>query len=219
MSVGLEPGDTFLFTDAALSLAGVRYVLVDRSITAAMDRVSSFGYPVAAQDPIRVVFENPHPMPHAFIVHQWLKSDELPLNSGQPGTIVSTTDSKLITDFKRLGVMAGPNGGIGAGGPEKVEVVQYRHDFVQLRCDAQAAGALLLMDSWQPQWTATVDGKAVYIGRGDVAFRVIAVPAGKHEVIFRYRPLSQVAGEIASVAAALCILTLLAAWSLRTKRT
>ena len=211
--LSLDKNDAFLFSDASLSLAGVRYVVVDRSITRAVDRLSTLGYQIVNQDAIRLVFENPHPMPRAFVVHEWLKSDKLPLDLGRSvTTTVSTTDGRLVGELRHLGLMEGSQGGVQLSESDKVEVIQYRHDLVRVRFETRAAGVLILMDSWHPQWTATLDGKEVYVGKANVAFRGIAAPAGRHEITFRYRPRYLFAGEIASSIAFLGGAALLMIW-------
>lgn len=47
---------------------------------------------------------------------------------------------------------------------------------------------LTFLDAMYPGWTATLDGKETAIFLADEAFKAIAVPAGTHEVVFRYHP-------------------------------
>jgi len=59
------------------------------------------------------------------------------------------------------------------------------------------------MDTFYPGWRATVDGQAAEIVRANYAFRAVALEAGAHQVVLRYRPRSLIAGTIVSGAALL----------------
>jgi hypothetical protein len=54
-----------------------------------------------------------------------------------------------------------------------------------------------------------VDGVNARVWRADHAFRAVALPAGRHEIEFRFRPRRLLAGAAISVAAALVVLALL----------
>ena len=53
----------------------------------------------------------------------------------------------------------------------------------------QAPGILVLSDQWYPGWRVTVDGVAAPLLRTDYALRGVFVPAGTHQVTFRFQPL------------------------------
>ncbi len=53
---------------------------------------------------------------------------------------------------------------------------------------AQTPAYLFLADSFDPGWTATVDGAPAPIRPAYAAFRAVLVPAGRHRVQFRYEP-------------------------------
>lgn len=52
------------------------------------------------------------------------------------------------------------------------------------------AGLLLVHDVYYPGWVAEVDGKPRPIIRADLLFRAVKVPAGVHDVTFRFEPFS-----------------------------
>jgi|GEM_PF-2364959 len=105
------------------------------------------------------------------------------------------------------------------GGPiaQRVDVEEGKDPGrVLVRVDAERDAWLLLIDSWSPGWKATVDGAPVEIERADLMFRAVRVPAGKHEVLFRYDPWTFKAGLAVSLGTAgLCLVLLLVPLVLR----
>lgn len=59
-------------------------------------------------------------------------------------------------------------------------------------------GWLVTADTWYPGWEVTVDGTSTHILRANDLFRAIAVPAGSHTIVFRYRPRSYLLGALIS---------------------
>jgi uncharacterized membrane protein YfhO len=71
-------------------------------------------------------------------------------------------------------------------------------------------GILVVMDLHYPGWIAEEEGRPLPLLRADGFFRAVALPAGTHRVVFRYRPLAFYAGAAVSV---LSLLTILALWN------
>ncbi|MGE0769689.1 MAG: hypothetical protein AB7L90_24880, partial [Hyphomicrobiaceae bacterium] len=61
---------------------------------------------------------------------------------------------------------------------------------VEIDVDAPRAGIVVLHDLYYPGWTARVDGRRVPVLRADILFRAAEVPAGRHNVEFRFEPLT-----------------------------
>ena len=59
---------------------------------------------------------------------------------------------------------------------------------------------MVVLQSYSPDWVATVDGATVPIRAADVLFQGVSVPAGHHVVTLRYRPASVTAGLASSAA-------------------
>jgi hypothetical protein len=85
---------------------------------------------------------------------------------------------------------------------------------VRIETETRGDGLLVLNDLWAPGWSATVDGASVPIVRANWAVRALRVPAGRHQVLFRYRTPGLLAGWAIALAGALA----LAAWGVARQR-
>ena len=59
------------------------------------------------------------------------------------------------------------------------------HAFT-LRVQTDRPALLMLLDNFYPQWHATIDGQPAQVVRANYTFRAVPVPAGQHDVVFRY---------------------------------
>ena len=94
----------------------------------------------------------------------------------------------------------GASGGAAAqGGPSGTSrIAAERPDEVVLEVEAGRPGHVVLVDGYDPGWSATVDGQEAPVLRANLAFRAVAVPAGSHVVRMRYRPPGATAGAAVS---------------------
>ena len=77
--------------------------------------------------------------------------------------------------------------------PDPAEVVTVTRDEpqrVELTAVLRSAGLVVVSDLYYPGWTLTVDGRPGEILRANRAMRGVTLPAGTHELVFRYDPLS-----------------------------
>jgi hypothetical protein len=86
-------------------------------------------------------------------------------------------------------------------------ITRYGAEEVLVQVDG-TGGGLVLADNWYPGWRASIDGEPVPILRGDHALRVVALPPGRHDVRFAFRPGSLAIGAIVSSASAAAALAL-----------
>jgi hypothetical protein len=77
---------------------------------------------------------------------------------------------------------------------ETVTIDRYEADEIRLNVHAQADGLLVMSETYDPGWKATVDGEEVDILIADHALRAVPVPAGTHTVMLRHQPASLTAG-------------------------
>ena len=104
----------------------------------------------------------------------------------------------------------------GLGGPARVAITRDTPDDVVLSVDADAPALVVLADTWASGWTATVDGAPTSAWPADLLLRAAAVPAGHHELRWRYRPTSALAGAWISLAAWLTLAAIAVATRRRT---
>ncbi len=88
-------------------------------------------------------------------------------------------------------------------------IAEDRPEEVVAEVTASYGGLLVLTDLHYPGWIAEEAGRRLPILRADGYFRAVALPAGTHRVVFRYRPMSFYAGAAIS---AVAILTMMALW-------
>jgi uncharacterized membrane protein YfhO len=98
------------------------------------------------------------------------------------------------------------------GAAESATVIRYKPNEVVVRVEASTPAMLVLSDSLYPGWQATVNGQPTKVYAADSVLRGVAVPAGRHEVVFRYRPRSLMLGAVLSasglVVVVLCLFVL-----------
>jgi hypothetical protein len=88
---------------------------------------------------------------------------------------------------------SGPPGGFRAA-----RIAEYQPNQICIEVEGDSAGWLVLTDMWFPGWTCSLDGESRPIYPGNYLFRAVPVPAGRHEVVFRFRPQSYQLGRAIS---------------------
>jgi hypothetical protein len=114
-------------------------------------------------------------------------------------------------DGRRVAVTDKPIPGLpvarasGPARPGTAAIEDYEPEHVRVRARATRRSLLVLGDLDFPGWVARVDGRRTPIHRVDYLLRGVAVPAGEHEVTFRYEPRSWRIGLALSLAALIVI--------------
>ncbi len=122
-----------------------------------------------------IIYENANDAPHAWF----------------PAAVEATRDTAValrrvldLTDPTALAIVeadTAPEAGSGTA-----RLVGSDPDELVIEVDATRSGLLFVSEIWHPSWLGYVDGEPVEVIRTNVAFRGVVVPAGVHELRFRY---------------------------------
>lgn len=59
-------------------------------------------------------------------------------------------------------------------------------DSLSFTTNQSKSGYLFIGNAWLPNWHATIDGKQVEILKANYIYMALAIPAGNHEIVFKY---------------------------------
>ena len=149
------------------------------------------------------VFRNRTVFPRAFAVH---RAERLP--TGAEAWRWLDDPSR---DWRQTVIVASPPPAlVQCEGPDSVQVASYTPNRVTIQANMACRGMVILADTYFPGWRAYIDGKRAPIWEAYTAVRGVVVEPGRHEVEFRYRPGSVVAGGILTLLGTLAALLALA---------
>jgi hypothetical protein len=124
-----------------------------------------------------------------------------------PGAV--NGDDITAVDFRRAVLLEESPGEMPAAtepGYWTVSVENYQPNCVSIAATGTTPGWLILTDIWYPGWECMVDGKETRVYRGDFLFRTVPLAAGRHELVFRFKPKSYLHGRTISLAALAAVL-------------
>jgi hypothetical protein len=89
-----------------------------------------------------------------------------------------------------------------AGGPVgRIKSIVERPGEIRVRAAGETAQMIVVAQSYHPGWRVSVDGTPGRVERVDGDFLGCLLPPGDHQVVFRFRPISLVAGQAISTLA------------------
>ena len=159
---------------------------------------------------VKMPVENTTAMGNAWFVTdiQWVANANEELDAlGQVNLRKTAVVAKADFDFLK------------AGGEGTVKLTAYEANEAKYEIESDKGGLVVFSEVYYPGWTATIDGQPAEVGRADYVLRAINVPAGHHEVVFKFDPQSIHTTEtIAYVALGVLILLVVTAIVLNLKK-
>jgi membrane protein YfhO len=174
---------------ALLQAGAVTHVVARLVVPEGLRLLGTVPSPLLA--PVRI-FRTPDPLPGSYVVARAVRgSDEEALRflldprADRAGTVV-------LSDGPAA---AGVSGFVGTS-----RVTERRPDALRVDVEASSDALLVLVEAYDPGWTATVDGRPAQVYRANLGFRAVPVPAGRHSVRLLYRPRTVMLGLAVSAA-------------------
>jgi hypothetical protein len=90
-------------------------------------------------------------------------------------------------NLESVRVASAPPAADSASSPGTVSVTSFRPNRIRLSTSLARPGFVVVSEVYYPGWRAWVDGQPVPVLAGDYILRAIPVPAGRHEVVLRFR--------------------------------
>jgi hypothetical protein len=147
------------------------------------------------REPIRV-FRVPDPLPHVYA------TTGVRVARGAAARLL-LLDPRF--DLRRE-VVLGEGEPRDAGDPASCRLAAFASDHVEAEVDMPTSGHVVVLDTFDPGWRATVDGEPAPVLAANTVFRAVPVSAGRHRVDLVYRPPSVLAGLAVSTLALVALL-------------
>jgi hypothetical protein len=149
------------------------------------------------------VYRNPNAFPRAFVANRTIVArDALHAVALLMNPEIDLRQTVILEER-----LAWDPYGIGDARAPRARIVEYLPGDVRIEAEAPRGGGLLVLsEKFSPSWRVTVDDETVEAVRGDYDLLVVPLLAGRHEVHFRYLPMSVFAGGIVSVVTLVVVL-------------
>ena len=128
------------------------------------------------------IFTNPSPLPRVRLMGRLIyAASQEDAATRVAGLGEAIRDQLVVEDPDHpLAVDAEPSG--------LAEITEELPEFLVVKTRSPDDAYLVLADTFDPGWSATIDGAPATIRPAYVNFRAVYLPKGDHEIIFRYQP-------------------------------
>jgi hypothetical protein len=153
----------------------------------------------------RAVYENRDAFPRAWVVGDYTIATREQALEALAGGSVDWRHRVLLT--KEPAVKPAP------GDSAEVTITRWGAREATFAVALDRPGIVVVSEAYYPDWKATVDGAAVEILQANHAFRAVALPAGRHEIVMRYDASVLEQGATISIASlAAAVLAMVGSW-------
>jgi hypothetical protein len=200
-----------------LGRVGVAAVLTEPNVEFSPDQLQAWQLRETYRGTDGVVFEVANRPGRAFLVDRAVRVDKT--DQALRSFVVPEFDPAREVILEGAGdgdSSANPSATAPEGAtPGRVRWVRDTADEIRLEVQSERPAWLVVLDSWDPGWSASIDGDGTEIVRADYNFRAVRVPAGTSTVRMTYRPPGLVLGAVVSAGTVALIFTVLVVPPLR----
>lgn len=189
------------------ALLNVRYVVFSRPVSPT--EIGPTWFQTLQQvhaGPGGTIYEYQLAMPRAMVVGAWEVVPDTGRQVIDSVSVVARNPATFTWLTQDPGIPSGAADSVGTA-----TITKYGLHEVDVEVDVARPAVLRLADLWYPDWKVRVDGKPAPLLRADHALRAVAVPAGRHQVTFRYESSAFALGLWISIACVVIALLLLGA--------
>jgi len=187
-----------LAANQAINIAGIKYLLTDSSAPENKLWFKDTGhFQLRNKVGETLVYENLKALPRV-----WFTSRVITLPSNNILEVIHS--SKLLDgshfDPAHIALVDSPQDfKFATDSNAHATIKKLGNNKVIINTQTEKAQFLVIGDVYYPGWKAYIDGKPTKIFLADYAFRGVVVPAGKHTVVFKFRPIYLYAGYAMSL--------------------
>ncbi len=167
------------------------------------------------------IYRVKEPMPHVYLSYrwQWLDSQEKAIQAivdAEKSGFDPWKETLLEIGNLKPGELRQPD--VSPPPASSAELNENSPNQMNIETTSAIPALLVLTDHYYPGWVASVDGNATPILRANAVLRAVFVPAGKHQVQFKYEPRSLTLALAISIAASIILLAVAIVTVLMDKR-
>ncbi len=188
-------------------LLGLRFIASSVPIEQIDKRIMPGDLTIVERTKDAIIYENKRALPRALFVRDFQVADfDQLISSGQwpdfdprrtvllekapdPVNVPAVRENIRLTAAETALRESGPH-------VSTLQLNEYHNTIIRLTVDSSTAGFVVLNDVWHPWWRATIDGEAADILKANVLFRAVAVPPGRHEIVFEFKPFAGAIAEL-----------------------
>src|SRR5262249_54000979 len=146
------------------------------------------------------LYEDPAPSPRVIVAPSARVVPSLGARIGALFAEPFAFDAEVLLDAPPPAASGTPGPGVGPG----ASIVLDLPTRGRVAAAVPDGGAyVVLLESYDPNWIADVDGRPAPLLEADGLFRAVRVASGHHDVVFRYRSRPLLIGFAVSIATAL----------------
>jgi len=171
-----------------LKMMGTKFVITDGNVNPFENPLKSEGMRFHKSIGKLKIYEIEDPLPRVFVPDRYVIMSEK--------ECLEFLHKKDFSPLEFLILVEIPDGFIPQGMKGKAEILSYSPGEVLISADMETDGFLVLTDTYYPGWKVYVDGNERRIYRAYSFLRAVKLEKGKHEVLFRFSPLTYRTGKI-----------------------